>query len=138
MKIILEKYWTYDLIVWAMPIYQYYGSTIMKTVIDRLFINVDPHFIEVDGEYRHPRKVKHLSYYAVLAVGGFPAMNIFEPLKCNFRTLSAHTGIRLSGELYRHTCIPLTINEVDLEKKHGYLLFPITAKHSLIYPEDFL
>jgi multimeric flavodoxin WrbA len=117
MRIILEKFRSYDLVVWATPIYHYFGSTVMKTVQDRLFVNADSHIIKVEGQFRHPRKMEHLPYYAVLAVGGFPDMSIFEPLKRFFRAISNHSGIRVIGEIYRHTSMPFTIEGLKMRKK---------------------
>lgn len=117
MRLILERYWSCDMVVWATPIYHYHGTTSMKTVMDRLFINADPHFMEVDGQYRHPRKHERIPAYSVLAVGGFPDMNIFSPLRSNFQALSDHTGIQLLGELYRHTSMIFTLDDVKMKKK---------------------
>jgi len=117
MKIILEKYHEVDLVVWATPVYHYHGTTAMKTVMDRLFINSDPHFIEVDGQYRHPRKWERIPYYAILAVGGFPKMDIFEPIQSTFKILAKHAGMKIIAELYRHTSMLFLVEEFKMKKK---------------------
>jgi multimeric flavodoxin WrbA/putative sterol carrier protein len=121
MKIILEKYHEVDLVVWATPVYHYHGTTAMKTVMDRLFINSDPHFIEVDGQYRHPRKWERIPYYAILSVGGFPKMDIFEPIQSTFKILAKHTGMKIIAELYRHTSMFFLIEGIKMKKKDEIL-----------------
>ena len=132
MKIILEKYHESDLIVWATPVYHYHGTTAMKTVMDRLFINSDPHFVEEDGAYRHPRKWEHIPSYAVLAVGGFPDMDIFKSLQDTFKILSSHTGIKIIGELFRHTSMMFLSNNMKMKKKEEVLSAFETAGSELI------
>jgi multimeric flavodoxin WrbA len=121
MRIILEKYHEVDLVVWATPVYHYHVTTAMKTVMDRLFINTDPHFIEVDGHYRHPRKWERIPYYAVLAVGGFPKINIFEPIQSTFKSIANHAGIKIIAELYRHTSMFFLIDDFKMKKKDEVL-----------------
>lgn len=121
MKIILEKYHEVDLVVWTTPVYHYFGTTVMKTVMDRLFINSDPHFLNIDGHALHPRKWERLPYYAVLSVGGFPDKDIFNPIHSAFYTLAKHTGIKLIAEIYRHTCMTFLLENNKMKKKDEIL-----------------
>jgi hypothetical protein len=112
---LLEAYRSSDLVVWATPIYHYFGSTAMKTVMDRLFVNADPHVVRVEGRFRHPRKIERLPRYALLAVGGFPDFGIFKPLESGLRALSEHTGIEILGSIRRHTSMAFAVKGLRMK-----------------------
>ncbi len=117
MGVILDNYYAADLIVWATPVYIYHATTVMKTVMDRLFVNADPHVVKEGSLLRHPRK-RHIHHSIVLlAVGGFSDRDIFKPLHSTFETFSRHTGIKIISELFRHSSMAFLLNKPKLRKK---------------------
>jgi len=103
MKIFWEKYYKSDLIVWATPIYYYHCTTAMKTIIDRFFIQIDPHLYNfVNNVDTHPNKINHFPYFALLAVAGFSEKEVFKPIYDNFKIFEKHGGPKLIAALFRN------------------------------------
>ena len=134
MKIILEKMQQSDLLVWATPIYLQHCSNLMKTAMDRLFINVDPHFhLNKNNIPIHPLKKKVPPYRALLAVAGYPFNDDIDPLILTLkRQESARKGSRLLAVIKRDSCMSFLIDEVKNKKKDQVLEAVVKAGMELI------
>ena len=107
-----------DLILWATPIYVYHCTAQMKNVLDRMFINVDPHFYNHNNIPVHPRKRKYPQYQALLAVCGYNGLENFSPLKMTLQNMSRHSeGFQYIGDILRTSCMSFILNSFMNKKK---------------------
>lgn len=118
MKIIMNKMENAELVLWATPIYVYHCTAQMKNVMDRLFINVDPHFYNHNNIPVHPRKRKYPQYQALLAVCGYNGFENFIPLKKTLQTMGSHTeGFNYLGDILRTSCMSFILENFMDNKK---------------------
>jgi hypothetical protein len=90
----------------------------MKNLMDRLFINLDPHIL-VNNQKRamHPRKYNNLPYHALLAVSGFTDLDVFKPLHETLKIWEKHSALKMIGELFRPGAMSFLLEDIINKKK---------------------
>lgn len=100
-KKILEKLKNYKLTVFATPVYLFSTPAKLKALLDRMFVELQPFFIQ-EGEWtRHPLWFKSKRYMALFAISGYPERRIFEPLDTMFEWLARESHSKLIAKIYR-------------------------------------
>lgn len=102
MKLFLEKFAEADLLVWATPIYSFHCTPLMKNVLDRLFVLLDPHIVLTEkGQERHPMRVKRVPHQMLLACTGYSDFHSFGPLRMTLKMVEERLGMKMLAELLR-------------------------------------
>jgi imidazolonepropionase-like amidohydrolase len=89
-----EAYLSSDLVVWATSTYHYVGSTAMKTVMGRLFVNADPH---EEGMKRRARPEELVDLGGATLLPGFidAHVHVTVPMMTDLRGKEAfHAALR--------------------------------------------
>jgi hypothetical protein len=117
----LEAYGRTDLLVWATPIYTYFGTTAMKRLMDRLFSVLDHRILVKDGVDVHPTRMPRIPYHALLATCGFWDVEMFGPLIQSLRMLTRRRGTRLIAELIRPSGMSFLVEDPPFKKRDDAL-----------------
>lgn len=102
MAMLLEKFTTADLVIFATPIYVDNVSGLMKTFFDRLIPTGDPHWeFDESGECRHMKRHAKPTGLVTISNCGYPEQSHFDVLRLLFRRMARNMHLELCGEIYR-------------------------------------
>lgn len=115
MKIFLQKFREADLLVWATPIYSFHCTPLMKNVLDRLFVLLDPHIVLNDkGMERRPLRIQRVPHQMLLACTGYSDFQSFAPLRMSLKFVEERLGMKMLAEMLRPGCLSfLTKNMIN-------------------------
>jgi hypothetical protein len=132
MALIWEAYEQTDLLVWATPIYAYFGTSAMKRLMERFFSNLDYRVLVRDGKDTHPAMRARAPYFAFLATCGFWDMEMFEPLTQTMRILVRHRGTRLIAGLVRPSSMSFLVNDQPFKTRDDVLEALVRAGEEMV------
>ncbi|MCA1961326.1 MAG: flavodoxin family protein [Desulfomonile sp.] len=98
---LMERIRVSEALVLATPVYIDGMTALAKTFIDRLVTFMDPHFIEVDGEVRHPLRWEFPNKIFLVSVCGFPGVENFDPLLLYMKRMAKNFHATFAGTLLR-------------------------------------
>ncbi len=112
-----ELFHAADLVLWATPIYLYHCTSALKTLMDRLFLDVDPHLTLLDNNLIcHPLKKERRPLEALMAVAALTDRDVFKPLSGTFNAYVGRRNSTLATEIFRTASVPFLM-ENFLTKK---------------------
>lgn len=119
MHMLLEKMQNCDLLVWATPIYLYGPTSLIKIIMDRLFISTDISFaLNKLGKVVHPRKMPVPPYQFLLSCGGLSDTKISAPLVNTLKLMGEKmSGFNMLGAIYRGNCPGFLLLDYKTRKK---------------------
>jgi len=98
---LMERIRVLDALVLATPVYVDGMTALAKTFVDRLVTFMDPHFIEIDGEVRHPLRSEFPKKLFLVSVCGFPGLEHFDPLLLYMEHMAKNFHAEFAGALLR-------------------------------------
>jgi len=115
---LLPKFLDADMVIYASPLYQYTVTASMKAFIERTLPAFLPYLEQSQGAFYHPLRGKHPAV-VILAVAGFPGMEVFHQLSgwANylFGKNGRQPGVKLAAEIYRTSSQMMTFMAGKLE-----------------------
>jgi multimeric flavodoxin WrbA len=98
--LIYDVYTRCDYFLFATPVYVFGYPAVVKNVIDRFFINLEPTQIAMDdGLTNHPLRVTPQAKGVLLASCGFPDLENFALMSQHFKKWMHHFGLTWAGEV---------------------------------------
>lgn len=122
---ILDAYKEADYFLWAFPLYFFSFPAIVKNVIDRFYILLEPSQIESEGGYtEHPTRFDSHPKTVLISSCGFPETENFHILSQQFKKICTHAKWNWAGEILISATgavnVPKLFDEkYDLIKKAG-------------------
>jgi len=98
---LLTRMPTYDLMIWAAPVYVDAPPAQLKCLIDRMMVLNHPAIVERDGAWLHPCRHPRLPNLALLAVCGFWGVGNFAMTESYVRAAARHQHTPLLAALLR-------------------------------------
>ncbi len=90
-----------DMMVLATPVYLDGMTSLCKTLVDRLVVFLEPHYVEDAVGLRHPLRWNFPHKLFLLSVCGYPGLRNFEPLVLHMERMARNFHAEFVGALLR-------------------------------------
>ncbi|MFQ3674960.1 MAG: flavodoxin family protein [Endomicrobiia bacterium] len=98
---LIDKINSSYLTIYAFPLYIDSTPAKVKTLLDRIFINVAPVFVPYKNLTRHPLREPKERYMVLFSVCGFPEMKHFDPIIDTFKSMARNSHTPLLATILR-------------------------------------
>jgi hypothetical protein len=106
---LIESIPSFDLMLWAMPLYVDGMPGLLKNLVDRMMVLNHPAILNREGRCIHPSRHAAMPYLAVAAVCGFWGVENFAPLLMHMKALAQDQHTPLLAFLKRPDSLSLML-----------------------------
>ncbi len=108
---LLEEISQSDVVLFCTPVYADGMTAQMKCCIDRIIPLIKPEIENVDGHYRHVKRMNKIPKIGLLSVCGFYELDNFDPLISHVKSICKNFQAEYVGAILRPTSYTLAMEE---------------------------